>query len=60
MTVHIHVEKVGGDDQIGILLVTEILKAISELGDLVHENKCFTSTSTLFIIIPNAWWLEYS
>lgn len=58
IAVHIHFEKDGGDDQIGILLVTKILKAISELKNLVHENKYFSSTSALFILIPNAWWLE--
>lgn len=60
MTVHIYFEKDRGDDQTDILLVTEIVKAISELGDLGHENEYFSSTSTLFILTPNAWWLDYS
>lgn len=54
MTVHIHFEKDRRDDQIDILLVTEILSAISELGDLGCENEYFPSTSTLFILTPNA------
>lgn len=60
MTVHIHFEKGREDDQIHTLLVTEMLKAISELGDLGHEGEYFSSTSTLFILILNTWWVEYS